>query len=310
MFHRVAGWSTWLCLGAALLTALACATTARADSSRRAVVLRPHMDKTERDASLNRKLLDALEQMAVVELLPQPALDLESAQLALDCMEQNARCLREVAEHAKADVLIAPMVTRADGKTELTLLYFDAQSDEAPHKVVRRQRGDELTSATLDAIPAMLRELFGSEETTAEPEHDAEHGEPAAPAKEPAAASSSKHIPLGAVLLGGVGVVGIGSGIALGVMMRDTQHKYSALAVQTPAQADAAERQRKQGQGQALGANLLLGAGIAALAASGIWLAISLTREDHPDEQRAALVPLLGSDRAGLVLAGELEARR
>jgi hypothetical protein len=78
--------------------------------------------------------------------------------------------------------------------------------------------------------------------------------------------------------------------------------------IQSMADAAAADAERKQGQREAVIANVLIGVGGAAVLASAIWLAAGLVKEH--EAQRASLVPMLGSDRAGLVLTGTLEARR
>jgi hypothetical protein len=270
-----------------------------------AVVLPTHADGGSDDA-VNREVQRAIEQLAVLDLQAQPPLDLEATQLAIDCLDESARCLREVARRSQVQVLIAPTVARADGSIELSILYFDADSGEGPRRVTRRQPGDKLEQATLDAIPDMLRELLRMEPVS--------KGEPAAPQPaEPTPAtarvppSSGGKLPLGPLLLGAGGLVSLAVGLTLGAVMHGTQNDYAVLPVLTEAQAKTADDQRKAGEREALMANVLIGAGVAAMAVGAIWLAAGLVHEDQP--QQARLLPVLGKGQAGLLLSGTWEAR-
>jgi hypothetical protein len=96
-------------------------------------------------------------------------------------------------------------------------------------------------------------------------------------------------------------------GLTLGAVMHKTQNDYAVLPVLTEAQAKTADDQRKAGEREALMANVLIGAGVAAMAVGAIWLAAGLAHEDRPAQAR--LLPVLAKGEAGLSLAGTWEAR-
>jgi hypothetical protein len=293
-----------------LFTLAALSAPVRAEALPRTAVLRPHAEGDRAEATVYSKVVAALRELHVADVLPEPPLDLEAVQLAIDCMEQSARCLREVAHRTNARVVIAPSLTHHSDGLELSILFFDEQSDEAPHKAMRRQSGDSLAQATLDAIPGMLRELFQVEAETppAEAEPSAANEAQPAPTEEAAPASNRGGLPLGPLLLGGAGVASLAVGLTIGALMHKTQNDYAAHAVTTQAEAAAADAQRKRGNREALLANVLIGAGAAAILAGSLWLASGLAHEDKPAQARIA--PVLGPNEAGLSVRGTWEALR
>lgn len=291
---------------------LALAPRAHARALPATVVMHPHAQPSAGEAKAYERVMSALRELHIAEVQPEPPLDLEAVQLALDCMDESARCLREVAKRSGARVVLAPSFTQRAGSYELSILYYDSEGDEAPRRAARRQAGAELAQATIDALPAMLRELFGVEassgsESAAEPEASPTPAAPAEPASAPA--SEARKLPLGPLILGGVGVAAVIAGIAVGAAMESTQHDYASRMVTTAEQAASADAARKRGESQALAANVLLGVGAAAILAGGVWLASGLVK--HADEPaQASVAPMLGFDRAGLSVSGTWEALR
>jgi hypothetical protein len=257
------------------------------------------------ETAVTRDVRAALERLELAELLPAPALDLEAMQLTLDCVGETAGCLGEVAEQSHARYLLVPMVERGGGNTTVRILYYDAESGGEPKSVSRSEKGRELDNKLLDAIPDMLRELFPAEpepEVAPEPEPEPApvETEPVDVLPEPA---PRRPFPVGPVILGAVGLGAVGGGVALGLMMKSTEDSYAGRKVQTAAQAKRADDERKTGQRQALMANVLIGAGAAALVGSVIWFVASGPAEAKPAPQ-AMLVPSVSTDAAGLVLVG------
>lgn len=269
--------------------------------------------EAERDAALDAVVHAALDRMDAVQVAARPALDLQTIQLALDCVGETPSCLRAVTERLQVDVLIAPAIQRTDSEIVLSILYFDARSGTL-RRVSRRQSGAALDSETLDAVPQMLQELLQADAEVEAPAPGAELPAPAEPpavdverdfgaALEPATGGA----PIGALVLGGAGVLALGAGAGFGLAMLDTQDEYDALDVSSPLQADAARDKLDQGRTQALLASVLLGAGGTAIAASAIWLAIELTDGEPAGDtmlQRTALRPWIGPGHAGLSLRG------
>jgi hypothetical protein len=297
-----------------VLTLLVLATIgapAQAESLRSTVVLRARADQKGDDAKAYAEVVSALRALHVADVLAEAPLDLEAVQLAIDCMEDSARCMREVAKRTHARVVIVPALTHHADSLDLGISFFDSEGDEAPRKAVRRQRGDQLDKSTIDAIPGMLRDLFGVEgdaaPAQAEPE-PVKDTQPA-PVEQHVQASSRRGLPFGPLLLGGVGLASVVAGLTVGALMQKTENAYAAQLITTQQQAAAADVQRARGEREALVANVLLGAGVAAILAGGIWFVTGLGKhEDEPAQARIA--PVLGLDRAGLSVSGTWEALR
>jgi hypothetical protein len=260
------------------------------------------------EGAVTREVRSAIEHLEVGELLPAPALDLEAMQLTIDCVGETASCLGQVAKQSHARVLIVPSLERSGANTTLRILYFDAEKEAEPRTVQRNGKSKDIEAHVSDSIPEMLRELFPaapeSKEAKAEPEPEptpdpAETG-PVDDSPEPA---RHRAFPVGPVILGAAGLVAVGGGLVVGLAMNSTEDSYSSRKVQTAAEAMQVDEQRKTGKQQALIANVLIGAGAAALIAGVIWYAAGLSGESKPAPQ-AMLVPSVGSDGAGLALVG------
>ena len=292
------------------LAVVAFALPARALDTPIAVALPTHSKDAAQGKVVDRALRDAIEALDKVELLPQPALDLEAVQLAIDCPDESARCLGEVAQRLKAQLLLAASIERKGDETVLRVLYYDRRGDEAPRTLERRAQLGEPEQKLLDAIPEMVRELLG-EPAPAEPA--AAPAEPSEPLPAPAAATSapaaspSHPLPLGPLLLAGGGAVAIGTGLVFGALMKSTERDYAARPVETEMQAQLADQDRERGKQQALIANVLLGTGVAAVVAAGIWLGVDIKSREQPPQ--AALVPGVGPGSASVTLLGTWEAR-
>jgi hypothetical protein len=256
------------------------------------------------DAALDSALQAALDKLGVVRVTVRPGLDLEAVQLAIDCVGESAACLHSVAAQSGVDMLIAPRLDRRGGVLAFTLLRFDARAETEgalPERVVRRQPGSTLQAALLDAIPGMLRELFGLAAVASDA--------PAPIAAPPLAASDATHapssahpleLPIGPIVLGGVGVLAIGGGIAAGLLSRSTRADYSKFSPQTESEVSAAYDKRSSFRTQAVIANVLYGVGAAALTAGAIWLVIELSDSHDGRAPDTALLPTLGPGQLGV----------
>lgn len=298
------------CVSALLLLALLAAGATVARAQQRVVAFPTQAEGVMGGADVDRALRDALTARKL-ELAPAPALDLDATQLALDCIDTSARCLRQVAERTHGDVLVAPSLKRRGGQLELRILYF-AVSDEDSRFAARRAAGKRLDTETVNAIPAMVDELFGAAKSAAPaeeaplpaPEAQSEPtAEPAstAPRDDASAASGHRRVPIAPLIIAGGGVVLIGAGALMGALMTDTQRDYEHQQVTNMDEAQKADELRTRGKRQALMADVLFGVGGAAIAAGGVWLVLALTHESA----QTAVVPELGPDHAGLRVAGK-----
>jgi hypothetical protein len=277
----------------------------------RTLVISAHSSQGSPDAAVEREVRAELARIDQVHLLAPPPLDLEAVQLAIDCTDESAGCLREVAERMEARVLIVPSVERADGNVVMRVLYFDSEADEAPRALEREGGGSAVDGELLAKLPEMLRELLGVKDEPVE-SSAADEAPEVQPAPEEVVAPSEPETGgpslLAPALIGAGGLGAVAAGLVVGAMMKETEDDYAAHAIDTQMQARLAEEDRKRGQDQALVATILLGAGAAAIVTSGIWFALVSTSEDRPAQ--ASLVPVISPHSAGVALLGTLEATR
>jgi hypothetical protein len=262
-----------------------------------------------------------LEEMHVVNVTARPGMDLSAVLLALDCVSETAQCLRAVTAQNGSDVLISPSIAQTAGETVLSILRFD-NADGQMKRVLRRQQGVALNSATLDAVPNMLRELFDlppKEPPVEQPVAAAptEYADPIAstdPALdyEPVKARSTP-FPIGPVLLGAGGVVLLGTATAFGISTNSLQSDYNAAHKNpTMESLQHADSLSSTGKTNAAVATVLFSVGGAAIGGAAIWLAVELMNKPDREEQKPggsdmssstfSLLPLLGPDQAGVLL--------
>jgi hypothetical protein len=240
--------------------------------------------------------------------------------------------LRQVTTQHEADVLVAPTLARTSNELVLTLLRFDARTGKT-QRVLRRQTGQSLDSATLDSVPGLLRELFEVPEpkpapvasvtppaSTLQPSSAAASGDatssdtlreaerlPEPPMEAP---GPGRSLPIGPLLLGGGGVVLLGAGLVMGLTVLSANSDYDTktedLSSLDHASAmrnvDEAVKLRDTGGTNAVVANVFYGLGSAVLIASGIWLAVELSERSSRYDDSVRLSPLVGHHELGLVL--------
>jgi hypothetical protein len=325
-----------LSLLAAITTCALCATAARAQSPSAAsppvasvqpgkLALMPSAsdDSAARElaTALDPVVLAQLEAVVGVTAAARVALDLPAMEIALDCVGETPECLRAVVAQTNTDSLLAPSVQTAGNEQVVTLLYYDARGQGELRSVVRRHHGPGVQRAALDAVPAMLRELFGITEATPATPTEPPSSEPAAaednaiePAVEPAQA---RPFPIAPVIVGAVGVVLIGVGTAFGLAANASEKKYGEYdptAITQPkdarSSADQAVDAYDRGHTQALISNVTFVAGAAALATGAVWLIVELssggTPEDEASPDGVALSPRVAPGELGLSLHGSL----
>jgi hypothetical protein len=269
--------------------------------------------------ALDSVISAALDELKAVNVVARPGMDLGAVQLALDCVAETPQCLRIVTTQHEADVLVAPTLARISNELVLTLLRFDARTGKT-QRVLKRQPGQTLGSDTLDAVPDLLRELFGlppkekappavavapSEAKTPETDPKTSFTEPM-PEPPMEAPSTGRKVPLGPILLGSGGVVLLGAGLVMGITVMNAEDKYKTLTADTSALdedgVDQAIDYRDTGERNAVITNVFLGLGSAVVIAAGIWLAVDLSDRGSRYEDHVQLTPLIGRNELGLML--------
>jgi hypothetical protein len=294
----------WLALSAILLcawpTQLHAQAAETAPHTRPTAALLATTKASAGDAALDPVLRAALEKLAVVTITAEPAMDLAAMQLALDCVDDTPQCMRVVAEQNGVQVLVAASVQHTADEIVVMLLYFDAPALEL-RRVRQHQAGAELTQATLDAVPDMLRELFKLEKQ-ADTGTAAEPTGPPPVDEQPASRAPKRGLPVGPLIVAGAGALIVVGGVVSGLMMQKTQDEFSGLQIDSKQAKATADSTASRGKTEATVANVLFGIGAATIAAGGIWLALELTHHDQEEAPRTALLPMVGGGTVGLAL--------
>ena len=264
-------------------------------------------DLVEIATALDPVVSSALSERSDVSIAARPALDLPSMQLAIDCVGETWDCLRAAATQADADSLLAPSVQREGGAVVVSLLLFDPNQTEPVRSVQRRYEGARPGEQALAGVDGMLVELFGAPATqeqagTAPPRAAA--SEPVTPPPAATAKPDSGGAPIAAIIVGGVGVALIGTGVAFGVMSNATENAAHDIHPSNEDQAREASEKLATAGHQATVANVTFGLGAAALVGAGVLLFWHLKERggSKEPEPRVALRPQLGWGAAGLTL--------
>jgi hypothetical protein len=206
----------------------------------------------------------------------QPALDLPSLQLALDCVGETPSCLAIAAERTGADALVAPTLTRTDTALVLSVLLFQPAQASPMRMTTRRFASGTSDEEVLKSVAGLLRELFGVAEPAARPEPVPVPVRPPPKAPEtpapivPAHASPSLVLP---VVLGAAGVVLLGTGVLAGVAARSGEDTYAQVRVNSAADGLRAADRLESAQSRATFANVaLVVGGLSLLAGVGVFV--------------------------------------
>jgi hypothetical protein len=229
-------------------------------------------------AATDPVLQSELGKIAQVSVVAQPALDLPSLQLALDCVGETPSCLSMAAERTGADALVAPTLARTDTALVLSVLLFQPAQASPMRMTTRRFASGTSDEAVLKSVAGLLHELFGIAEPAARPEPEpvpaptkalpraAQTPAPAVPAHE----SPSLVLP---VVLGAAGVVLLGTGVLAGVAAKSGEDTYAQVRVNSAADGQRAADRLESAQSRATFANVaLVVGGLSLLAGVGVFV--------------------------------------
>ncbi len=261
-------------------------------------------------APLDSVLQSALQDLEVVQVSARPGLDLSAVQLAIDCVSETPSCLRAVASQTSAEVLIAPSIQSTPSELVVSILRFDAR-DNTTKRVVRRQDGSSLRSETLDAVPAMLRELFGlpppapkQPVATPEPTADEVPAPETMPLIEPPQDPEDVYrpMPVGPWILAGAGALVIGGGAVFGALGASNNDKFNDHPEpENEPDVHELEDLESTAKTQKTIANIMFGVGAAAMVAGGIWLIVDLAQPARRERDwRTRVSPAFGPGSVGL----------
>lgn len=258
-------------------------------------------------AALDPVLAELVGKASQVTIVATPALDLPSLQLAIDCVGETPSCLALAAERSGSDGVLAPSLSRTDTEIVVSLLFYDPQRAAGPMRVltkrVPRKAGD---SAVLSGGTALVDELFGA--LPAAPEA-APPTPPMAAEPQPVPDSLLEPEPMperspsliAPLVLGAVGVVGLGTGIAFGLAANHSESTYGAMHVKTEADASRALDRYDSAARSATIANISLGVGAAALVAGAV---VWFVQRPRSSERASATRTRLALTPNGVALQG------
>ncbi|MET0387848.1 MAG: hypothetical protein ABW321_17885 [Polyangiales bacterium] len=275
---------------AACALLLSLASSVRAEESLQVALFRAPSDRAEvvqLSAALDPVLHAELDKVPLVRVVAQPALDLPSLQLALDCVGETPSCLAVATERTQASGLVAPTITRTDSAVVLSLLLYDPRRASPMQVVTRRFPGKETDESVLKSVAALVHELFGlpppeppPEAAAVKPESDAV---PAPLPTEPPEVADDKPSWVLPIVLGATGVALLGVGIGVGVASQSDEKDYLARRPTTNAQANAALDVYDRAERNALFANIAMGVGAAALAGGVLVVILQHTGSSEPE---------------------------
>lgn len=253
----------------------------------------------ELSAALDPVVLSELRTVGSIEITARPSLDLPAMQLAIDCEGEVAECMAAVVREAGVEGLVAPILRRDGDQVLVTLLYYSAE-DNRIQDVTRTLTGRSVAQAMLDAVPAMVREIFKSPSETP----PAETPEALAQSERTEARSAnapSKFLRILPWALGGAGVAVLGVGIGLGASSQSLESDYKKAPTESRGDVNRALDTLDKAERRALSANVLFGVG-SALVASGI-VTFFLVRK-KVDAQHLTVSPQLSVSHAGVSVSG------
>lgn len=295
--------------------AAAQAPTSGAASSTSAVVLQTASTRDLRELAqaTGRLIRVEVDRSGVVQTQGTPALYLEDLQMALGCLGETPECLSVVAQELNVVRLVYATLTRSGARLLLTLVYFDGADVRLVTRGVEAPAPD---AAILDAVPAMVREVFGlvplsvDPRTVAEAETNPTPTTDVGPVAEPSERATQRDphgVRMGAYISGGVAVASLAAGAVLLARRQSAEDEYRTTPTDTAAGVDDALAARDRGLRLGNAAVGVLAVGGAA-AVSSVLLGV-LTRkragsQDEPPPVSASVV--VGPGVVGLHVRGSL----
>lgn len=295
-----------------LSSGLAC--SALAQSQQRVVLFKTAAEDeslSELAAALDPVLSSELAEITTVHVTARAAVDLASMQLAIDCVGETIDCLRAAASQSEAESVLAPAVQHFEDGVQVTLLHFDATQEQPIRTIERRYTGERQGEQALTGLEGMVHELFGDPASWRAPAETIAPAEPtpptAAPAPEPAVKDeppAEAGVPILPIVIGGIGVALIGTGVAFGVMSQSSMDDFKGIRTSnTPDYTEAirkADAKFDTANSQATIATVMFAVGAGALIGAGVLMFWQL--KERPAESEVSVRPSVGPREAGLTL--------
>lgn len=218
--------------------------------------------------------------------------DLAEIQLSVGCADEQRACLEAIARAANVGALLVRSLSTTDqGGARLQLRYFDSASSDEP-KVVGTEVTAEHNGELAEAVPSLVRELFGIPEIAApaEPTADAPVVQTTEPKPKPEPPSSErKDSSLLPWILIGAGAAVLTTGLIVGTVANDDFQAWRKRPIGSTDQADRANDELDDLEARALAADIAMVTGAVALGLGASLLALELGGDEPASDEPATL---------------------
>ena len=221
--------------------------------------------------------------------------DYAEIEIGVGCGDDFRACLLAITRAVRVDALVLRRLSvdgQGQGKLELT--YLEAASHDAPTTVEALVPAAQLT-ALVDAVPGLVRRLFGIEEVA----HPAAPPTPEAAATTVAPGSTHRSAALapasdagvsaGTWIALGAGAAALTAGIVLGWTAQQDFHDWKQTPLRSREDADAARSAFEDIRARAIAADVLMPVGAVGLGLGLMLLVLDLGHEAESDVRSARL---------------------
>ena len=251
--------------------------------------------------AIERVIRARIEPLGVVRVAGTPALGLADLQLAVGCMGETNECLTAVAGQLEVDALLLPSVDRAGEEFVVSVTFFDKRNGGRTTRAVRRA---EQESELLESVDGLLRELFGLPPAPVGPETGGGGG-----GEEPRPVDGGGGISIPGLIVAGVGVAALGTGVVFGLMAQSSEDDYAGAPVGTDTEIDAAIEIRDRAESQALLANIMFAAGGALVIGGAVLILLGGDDDEGGSTERAWIAPSISPAGTSLTVGGTFGER-
>lgn len=204
----------------------------------------------------------------------------------------DASCLAEIGGALGVERIVASQIGRVGSTYVVNIKLINIRTAATEGRVYETVKGED--DVLIETVRRSVQKLFGATAPKAQASvsSNSRQDNTASPSSTPQAEvqqTGQSSFPLGPVLVGGAGVVGIAIGAIFGVTAKSKEEE--ALAGQPHSQIAAQSAQENASR-----SNIFLGVGGAALVGGVVWFLLS--GDDSPEA--TAWTPLLGPNSVGV----------
>ena len=311
--------AAWLiaaaCLTAVCLTAASPAIAdaqsdpaqAQASGLKVAVLRASQGDTGDMANAIDGALLRDLGALAGIENPTVAPIDYAEIQLTVGCSDEGRQCLAAIAQMVQVDAVVVRHLVIEPGKATLTLVHFDATASDEPAHAEQIVEGANPAQALTDAVPSLVRKLFGIPEpvTASAPAAQSSGPRRADYEANPAGNQAEARGPsIGALtwisLAAGTGI--LAGGLVIGAIAQSENDDWQQMKPTSVEDAQRIDTEFKPIETKGLVATIMIPTGAAVLALGVTLLVLDLTAEESGPQ--VSLTPLPGGGLLSLRASG------